>query len=244
MAYQVGVCDDEIYQIKVNGLFLKEIAQKNNMDLEFHGFSNGTQLINYLGNKRLDILFMDVDLGQESGIELAAQLSHQYPKMMISFVTGHKEFMEEAFEMDAMGYLVKPYSMDRMESVLRKSVLQVSALEQESQEKELVITDENLKKKVKCKEIQYIRREQNKSIVVTSSRTYNVYEPITALCERIGYAFMRVNQSEAVNMDFIRDIKGNLILLKNGMEMSIGRTYRKEVVRRYFGEKSDKRKAL
>lgn len=235
MTYQIGLCDDEIYQIKVNGLFLKEIAAKNDLDMEYHGFSNGMQLKKYLSSKELDILFMDIDLGNESGVELAAQLSKQYPKMVIAFVTGHREFMEEAFEMDAMGYLVKPYEINRMESVLNKSLLQVSALKQSIKDKELIVNDENLRKKIKCKDIIYIQRQQSKSMVVTAQRQYCVYEPITALYERVGEQFLRVNQSEVVNMEYIKSIEGNLVKLKNGMEMQIGRTFKKEVIKKYFG---------
>lgn len=235
MAYQIGLCDDELYQIKVNGLFLKEIASKNDMDLEYHGFSNGIQLKKYLLSKELDILFMDIDLGNESGIELAAQLSRQYPKMVIAFVTGHREFMEEAFEMDAMGYLVKPYEINRMERVLRKALLQATALRQSVKEPELIVNDENLRKKIKCKNIIYIQRQQYKSAIVTSQRQYCVYEPITALFERVGEGFLRVNQSEVVNMEYIKTIEGNTVKLKNEMEMPIGRTYKKEVMQKYFG---------
>lgn len=237
MTYQIGLCDDEVYQIKVNGLFLKEIASKNDMDLEYHGFSNGTQLRKYLSNKELDILFMDIDLGEESGVELAAQLSRQYPKMVIAFVTGHREFMEEAFDMDAMGYLVKPYEIKRMESVLRKSLLQVSALKHSVKEPELVVIDENLRKKILCKDIIYIQRQQYRSMVVTAQREYCVYEPITALFERVGDGFIRPNQSEVVNINYISTIENNIVKLKNGMEMPIGRTYRKDVMLRYFGAK-------
>lgn len=235
MTYQIGLCDDELYQIKVNGLFLKEIASKNDIDMEYHGFSNGMQLRKYLLSKELDILFMDIDLGNESGVELAAQLSKQYPKMVIAFVTGHREFMEEAFEMDAMGYLVKPYEINRMERVLNKSLLQVSALKQSIKDKELVVNDENLRKKIKCKDIIYIQRQQYKSMVVTAQRQYCVYEPITALYERVGEQFLRVNQSEVVNMEYIKSIEGNIVKLKNGMEMQIGRTFKKEVIQKYFG---------
>lgn len=236
MAYQIGVCDDEIYQIKVNRLFLEEIASQNNLDLECHGFSSGAQLKNFLLNKELDILFMDIDLGDESGVELAAQLSRQYPKMVIAFVTGHREFMEEAFEMDAMGYLVKPYEIGRMERVLRKSLLQVSALKQSINEPEIIVNDENLKKKIKCKDIVYVQRQQYKSVIVTGRRNYCVYEPITALHERLGEGFLRVNQSEVVNVQEIRTIEGNIVKLKNDMEMSIGRTFREGVIERYFGK--------
>lgn len=235
MAYQIGICDDEIYQVKVNGLFLKEIASKNDMDLEYHGFSSGTQLKKYLASRELDILFMDIDLGSESGVELASQLSRQYPKMVIAFVTGHREFMEEAFEMDAMGYLVKPYELDRMERVLRRALLQVSAMKQRAGASEMIVYDENLRKKIKCSDIIYIQRQQCKSVIVTGQRQYCVYEPITALYEKAGEGFLRVNQSEVVNTEYVSAIEGNTVKLKNGMEMSIGRTYRKEIIHKYFG---------
>lgn len=235
MAYQIGLCDDEVYQIKVNSLFLREIAEKNNMDLECHGFSSGKQLKKYLSCKQLDILFMDIDLGKESGIDLATQLSHQYPEMIIVFVTGHKEFMEEAFEIDAMGYLVKPFEIKRMESALRKSILQASAMRENHNEREIIVTDENLKKKIQCRDIIYIQKQQYKSIIVTREKEYHVYESITSLYERIGEGFLRVNQSEVVNRDYIKGISGNIVQLKNKIEMSIGRTYRKELMKQYFG---------
>lgn len=235
MTYQIGLCDDEVYQIKVNSLFLREIAEKQNIDLEYHGFTNGKQLKKYLSSKQLDILFMDIDLGKESGIDLATQLSHQYPEMIIVFVTGHKEFMEEAFEIDAMGYLVKPFEIKRMESALRKSILQVSAMRENHNDREIVVTDENLKKKIQCRDIIYIQKQQYKSIIVTREKEYHVYEPITSLYERIGEGFLRVNQSEVVNRDYIKGISGNIVQLKNKIEMSIGRTYRKELMKLYFG---------
>lgn len=55
--------------------------------------------------------------------------------------------MEEAFDIDAMGYLVKPYEINRMERVLRRSILQVMALKQSVKEPEITVIDENLKKK-------------------------------------------------------------------------------------------------
>lgn len=235
MTYQIGLCDDELYQIKVNSLFLREIAEKNNMDLEYHGFANGTQLRKYLSSKPLDILFMDIDLGKESGIDLATQLSHQYPGMTIVFVTGHKEFMEEAFEIDAMGYLVKPFEIKRMERVLCRSILQVSAMRKTQSDRELVFTHENLKKKIPCRDIIYIQKQQYKSRIVTSKKEYHVYEPITSLYERIGEGFLRVNQSEIVNREYIKEIIGNIVQLRNKVEMSIGRTYRKELMKQYFG---------
>ena len=48
MSYQVAFCDDEIFQIKLNNLYIKEIASKNGYDFEYHGFQSGKNLKKYL----------------------------------------------------------------------------------------------------------------------------------------------------------------------------------------------------
>lgn len=235
MSYQVGFCDDEVYQIKVNNLFLKEIASKNGYDFDCHGFQSGKQLRNYLISQHLDILFLDIDLGDETGIEIAAWIAQNYPNTITVFVTGHREFAEEAFEVEALGYLVKPYDIKKMENVLKKAMKLLEKKSVEEVAAEIIITDENIKKRINCQDILYIERQQAKSIITTRQKEYQVYETITSLCGRLGGSFLRVNQGEIVNSNMIKEIKGNTVFLKNGKELSIGRTYRKEVLAKYFG---------
>lgn len=236
MSYQIGLCDDEIYQIKVNCLFLKEIAVKNQYDLEYHGFQSGKQIRSYLDSNHLDVLFLDIDLGEETGIEIAAWVSNNYPHIITIFVTGHREFAEEAFEVEAMGYLVKPYDIKKMDNVMKKVMAQLEKKDTKKESHEIVITDENLKKKIDCRDILYIERQKAKSIIMTRQKEYQVYETITSLCDRIGDSFIRVNQGEVVNISLISEIKGNNVYLKNGKNMALGRTYRKEVMAKYFGK--------
>ena len=125
MPYQIGLCDDENYQLKVNTLFLKEIASKNKYDLEYHEFTSGKQLRNYLETNNLDALFLDIDLGEETGIEIATWIARKYSHIITVFVTGHREFAVEAFEVDAVGYLVKPYDIKKMENVMKKVITQL-----------------------------------------------------------------------------------------------------------------------
>lgn len=235
MSYQIGICDDEVYQIKVNNLLLKEIATQNNYDFQYHAFQSGEELRRYLVVNHLDVLLLDIDLGKESGIKIAMWLAHNYPNLIKVFVTGHREFAEEAFEVDAIGYLVKPYDIKKMENVIKKVMVQLEKRDIKKASYEIIVTDEHLKKKIYCKDILYIQRQNAKSIITTKQKEYQVYETITSLCERIGDSFIRVNQGEVINSLLISKIKGNTIYLKNGKEMAIGRTYRKEVIDKYFG---------
>lgn len=236
MAYQIGLCDDEEYQIKINGTYLKKIAEKKGYDLQYHGFRTGKALKEYLASHQLDALLLDIDLGEDSGIDIAAWVARNYPDIVTVFVTGHRDFAEEAFEVEAVGYLVKPYDAKKMEHVMAKVITILDRKKREDAGTEIVITDENIKKKIDCRDILYIERQQARSIIKTRDNEYQVYETITSLCERIGDSFIRVNQGEVVNKAMISEIKGNVVYLKNGMQMSVGRTYRKSVQEKYFGQ--------
>lgn len=237
MKYRIGICDDEIYQIKINSLYLKEIAKKNNYDFEYVGFDRALKVLNYLSANKLDILFLDIDLGTASGIALAAELSIKYPNIVIVFLTGHREFANEAFDIEAIGYIIKPIEIKKLESILKKAILQVEGLKSQRVEKSIIITQENLKHKVVQSEIIYIQRQQSKSIILTQTNKYQVYETITSLYNRLGDNFMRVNQSEIVNTSEISEIKGNTVILKSGISVPIGRTFRKEIMNKYFNAK-------
>lgn len=234
MKYRIGICDDEVLHVKINALFVQEIGKRNHFEVDVKGFTKISQLQKYLMKESLDILFLDIDLGEDSGILLAAELMEQYPELVIIFITGHREFTGEAFDVEAMGYIVKPVEEQKMERVLKKAILQVMALKGQNCQQELVITEENIKKKIIEDDIIHIERELSKSVIHTRDKDYKVYETMTSLCERLSSNFLRVNQSEAVNRKEIEEIRDNMVTLKNGKMITIGRTYRKAVMESYF----------
>jgi DNA-binding LytR/AlgR family response regulator len=232
--YIIGVCDDEKLQVKVNGLYIKEITQRNNWDIAMIPFNTGKAVLDFLTKKKLDILFLDIDLGNESGIGVAERIAIKYPDVVVIFITGHREFANDAFDVDAMGYIVKPVDEKKMERVLKKTLAHVEAIRSRKPSETIVITVENLKKKILQNDILYIERQQAKSVIFLKGKEYGVYETITSLADRLTNDFIRISQSYIVNKSFIVGIEGNSVLLKNGMDIPVGRTYRKEVLDAYY----------
>lgn len=230
MEYHIGICDDETIQLKVNHIYIKEIASRNQIQITSRGFCNSKQLFSYLQNHTLDILFLDIDLGDESGIDIASQIAVNYPDLIIIFLTGHREFTSEAFDVDAFGYLVKPINEQKLERTLKKAFTQVYGIKNRQSSASLIITEENIKKKINQSDILYIERVGAKSIIHTQNRIYQVYEPLTSLCSRLDSHFIRINQSEVVNRSEIETLKGNTVFLRDQRQLSIGRTYKKQVV--------------
>lgn len=235
MRYTVGICDDEKIQLKVNALFLNEIALKNKIEIKYKGFEHPTELMLFLEKYPVDVLLLDIDLNNEiSGLELATKLAAKYPKLIIIFVTGHREFAFEAFEIEANGYILKPIDINKLERILLKAFHLVDDMKKGSKEMPFIITEENIKKKINQEDIIYIQRRAAKSYIVTKEREYQVYETMTSLNDRLKDNFFRINQSEIVNINKVKEIKNNNLHLKTGESFVIGRTFRKDVMETYL----------
>ncbi len=66
------------------------------------------------------VVFLDVDMPEKSGIECARLIQDKNPACVLIFATGHEEYMGEAFEVYAFDYLVKPFKLDRLEQTLQR----------------------------------------------------------------------------------------------------------------------------
>lgn len=234
MQYNIGICDDEKLQLKLNNVYLKEIAGRNQYQVNIKAFMNSTQLFSYLQIASLDILFLDIDLGEESGIEIAQKLAATYPKIIVVFLTGHREFANDAFDVEALGYVLKPIEEQKLERILTKAITQVLGIKNKTNRPSLVVTVDNLKKKIIQDDILYIERVLSKSIIHTRNKEYQVYEPLTSICQRLDHTFLRINQSEVISSSEILKLEGNTVYLKNGKELSIGRTFKKAVYNSFY----------
>ena len=83
-------------------------------DVQAFGFQTGTEALEYAESNRIDVAFLDVELFGESGVNLAEQLTALHPRVNIIFLTGHTEYMGEAWKMHCSGYILKPLTPEKI----------------------------------------------------------------------------------------------------------------------------------
>ena len=101
----IAICDDEVYMLnllteKVLGFFKQE-----NMEITIFRFQNGEALLDY--DKKLDIVFLDIQMGEPDGLETAKELRGRGYGGFLIFITVLQEYVFNAFEVQAFDYLVK-----------------------------------------------------------------------------------------------------------------------------------------
>jgi DNA-binding LytR/AlgR family response regulator len=234
MKLTIAVCEDESLPLKINCTYIEELSKKYKVDASIVGFTSGEAALAYMNKEEIDIIFMDIDLKGMNGIQTASMLLKRNPRIITIFVTGHKEFAYDAFTVEAFSFLIKPIDSERLERIFKKALLQFSDLNYRKQRAPLIITEDNLKKKINQSSILYIERVDAQSVIVTKSSRHYVYETITSLSERLENNFIRINQGIIVNLSEVEGLVQRALTLKSGEEFSVGRTYLKEVKRKYL----------
>lgn len=234
MKINIAVCEDESISLKINCTYIEELSKKYRVDTNITGFSSGEAVLEHMNKEEIDIVFMDIDLKGMNGIQTASAMLKKNPRIITIFITGHREFAYDAFNVEAFSFIIKPVDPERLERIFKKAVLQVNDFISRKQRTPFVITEDNLKKKINQSSIIYIERYDTQSVITTKTSKHFVYETITSLSERLEDNFIRINQGIIVNLVEVAQLKRSNLLMKSGEEFPIGRTYAKEVKRRYL----------
>lgn len=234
MKINIVLCDDENIALRINCTYIEELVKKYRIDANVTGFLRGEKLIEYMESNAVDIAFLDIDLKGMNGIAIASKLLRKYPRIITVFITGHREYAFDAFTVEAFGYLTKPIDPERLERIFKKAVIQVNYINNRAPAVPLVITVDNIKKKINQSNILFIERKNTQSVIHTKTGLFHVYETITSLAGRLDKNFIQINQGSIVNMDEVDNMKGNQVLMKSGEIFPIGRTYGKDAKRKYL----------
>ena len=91
------------------------------------GFRNAEQALSFVRENPCDVAFLDIELRDMNGVELAKKISAIHPQVNIRFTTGYSDYTGQAFELHASGYIMKPVTEEKVQKemeVLRYAVTQ------------------------------------------------------------------------------------------------------------------------
>ena len=108
--------DDEYYAL----VGLKQDLEELGTVAVLGAYQNGRDALAEIADLRPDLIFLDIEMPQNNGLELFDQLLEAYPQAAIVFVTAYNQYAIQAFELNAMDYLLKPVLPERLEKTLQR----------------------------------------------------------------------------------------------------------------------------
>ena len=113
---KVGIIEDEP---EIRKLLCRIIEKQDGFQVVSESADFAEAVTNFT-KYRPEVLFVDIDLNGQSGLECAKVLTELNPKLKVVFATAHSEFMANAFEIYAFDYLVKPFNIERVVKTLSR----------------------------------------------------------------------------------------------------------------------------
>lgn len=198
--------------------------------------SDAMKALNVLRSKTVDLIFMDIQMPQITGIEFLKTLKHA-PKVIIT--TAYREYALDGFELDVVDYLLKPITFERfLKSVnkfyqMNQDDVQLVASQngEKTTEETFIYVKENKKViKIYLSEIKYIEGLSEYVQIYTDKRKVIVKTSLTQMEEKLpGEQFLRIHKSFIVSVGKIEAFTANTIEVQ-GKELPIGRSYKNVVV--------------
>jgi DNA-binding LytR/AlgR family response regulator len=192
--------------------------------------------LNILREKQVDLIFMDIQMPQITGIEFLKTLKHP-PKVIIT--TAYREYALEGFELDVVDYLLKPITFERfLKSVnkfyqLNQEDIQVvtgNNSEKMSEETFFYIKENKKVIKIYLSEIKYIEGLSEYVQIYTEKRKIITKTSMAQMDEKLpSDSFLRIHKSFIVSLSKIEAFTANTIEIQ-GKELPIGRSYKNAVL--------------
>lgn len=215
----IAICEDLETDKQALLHMIKKYCNDYNLEIELSTYNNGNDLLSEFSSGKFKLIFLDIYLNKDdlTGIEIAKQIRIHDQECIIIFMTTSKDHALDAFEVDAMQYLVKPVDYNKIKHIFDK----MQKLFSENM-RFIEVPSNGLSIKILLKDIYYIEVYNKTSLIHTNVDTIKTYTPLSKLWELIdGSSFLKCHRSYIVNMFFIDDILENDFLLKNGDKIPI-----------------------
>ncbi|MFZ3087218.1 MAG: LytTR family DNA-binding domain-containing protein, partial [Methylotenera sp.] len=169
---------------------------------------NGKEALNFATELQPDIVLLDIRMPEMDGIEVARHLQKLPKPPAIIFTTAYDNYAIQAFDMNAVDYVLKPIRFERLQTALQKARTllpqQLAALTPLSPRRtHLSITERSRILLVPIVDIIYLRAELKYITVRTTEREYLIEESLTHLEQEFGNIFIRLHRNCLVASAFI-----------------------------------------
>lgn len=220
------IVDDEPMALEL----MKGYILKTDKLTLIEGFTNPFTALNYLLNHKVDLVFLDINMPELSGIQLLKSLPYQ-PKVI--FTTAYSEYGAESYEYHAVDYLLKPFKYDRfmravnklraMEAPIDPRILKPDLTNSNS---DLFIKSGSQIHKIVKDEIKFIEAQGNYICIHTLNKRIMTLISMTDILKQLPSSeFVRVHKSYIVALKYIDVIEKHQLLISD-KAIPIGVTYR------------------
>lgn len=211
---------------------------------------DGLSAIKHVLELRPDLLFLDIQMPNGDGFDVLREVYPQH-KPAVIFTTAYDQYAIQAFEVEALDYLLKPFTAERFHAAVDRTLrgqrparsgsaesdskferlLAQLTVRQASNQRILVRNDDRIFF-LKASDIEWVEAEEKYVLLHTRSQRHIVRQSISSLEEQLAPAgFVRIHRSHLLNLDALQEVvslgRGDCVaVLRSGTRLHVGRNFK------------------
>lgn len=204
----IAICDDDAntardLQQKILHLPLTGI---DGIDV----FTDPDKLVFTAEANRYDLVFMDIELGNESGIDLSGKLLSKHPDMQIIFVSGYDDYYLQVYDVEHVFFLKKPVDATRLQTALETARSRLTTTRSEF----ISISSKQGVTRIPQSGIMYLEKSRRLILFHTSDgEIYRTYGKFSDFSDKLNSFFFQCHTSFVVNFRYVSEMRGRKFII-------------------------------
>lgn len=235
---KLAICDDDVSFSNTIKQYIDHIKSNNShIEVEIYIFSSGLNMLNCIENGlRFDVVFIDIQMNEINGIQLASKLRKMYDTIIV-FMSVSNNYFVDIFEIKPFGFLSKPikrFEFEHIFFVIYKHIF--------NSDEFYTFKFQKFNLRVKIKDIIYVRSFKRQVIIKCLDKEYMFYGKLSDIYETLkNFDFMFIHKSYLVQYRHIYKINYDYVVMSNGEKFDISERKKKEIRKLYMqiGERND-----
>ena len=222
---RIAICEDNKSDSEALAKAIKDWADKKQTEIDIVFYNNAESFMMAWPEIYFDLVFLDIQMKNISGIELAENIRKSDKDIMLVFLSSFSQYVFKGYDVDALHFLTKPLSLEKLLPVMDRAYLIWDSKKISS----IMVTTENAQYKLPFGEIFYISMFSHDAEVYTAEGKYFIRKSIKELLVLLPDEFMQCHRSCIVNLFKIRCMYKDSLVLRNGAQIPMSRNNAKQI---------------
>ncbi|MBM7570714.1 LytR/AlgR family response regulator transcription factor [Aquibacillus albus] len=205
----VIVAEDHPYSLEIISDFTKQFPGIKVIE---HA-KDGEELVYKTIIHKPDIAIVDINMPKKDGLTAIKECLQHSPNLKVIFVTAYSEYATDAFDINAIDYVVKPVTIDRLFRALENAKVSIYS-QHSSHSKRLYVRQGANHHYIPKEELLFLEKVQHKVLIHTTNKTFETQETLESYMEKLDADFYRSHRSYIINLSMLNYIEpsGNTYL--------------------------------
>ena len=219
---KIVICDDQIEHCLKTKSIIEQYLKNHHVVADVLYCTTGKQL---LEEKNVDVIFMDIQLHDENGIDVIKQVNEKTPRTLIVYLTNHVFYASAVYATKHTFFVLKDDFANKINEVFEHIYQDLAKIPVK-----VVFTNKGDEfVSLHVNEIVYIERKNRVTYIHTTEKIFEVQEKVTEIMNRLPQLyFLRCHNSYIVYIPVIKELTKSEIVLDSGQIIPVSRNYRKK----------------